>query len=117
MIFCCHCILICCQDDIVSIFRKADKDNSGTLSLEEFQEVMEDLMVRYPQLSLHLKSKHMRNIDELLENRWKNPKDEIDIETFKAALSQADSQMKNLPATAQVNSLYSLLFPSHLLIL
>ncbi|CAN6571713.1 unnamed protein product [Malus baccata var. baccata] len=89
-------------DDIVSIFRKADKDNSGTLSLEEFQEVMEDLMVRYPQLSLHLKSKHMRNIDELLENSWKNPKDEIDIETFKAALSQADSQMKNLPATAQV---------------
>ncbi|KAM1432096.1 hypothetical protein FF1_014283 [Malus domestica] len=47
------------MDDIVSIFRRANKDNSGTLSLEEFQEVMEDLMVRYPQLSLHLKSKHM----------------------------------------------------------
>ncbi|KAM1735897.1 hypothetical protein ACFX12_014313 [Malus domestica] len=61
------------MDDIVSIFRRADKDNSGTLSLEEFQEVIEDLMVRYPQLSLHLKSKHMRNINELLESSWKNP--------------------------------------------
>ncbi|CAB4274364.1 unnamed protein product [Prunus armeniaca] len=90
------------MEDIVEIFRTADTDKSGTLNLEEFQEIMDDLVERYPQLELHLKSKQMRNIDELLEKSWQNPTAEVDIETFKSALSQADSQMKNLPATAQV---------------
>lgn len=103
MKLCYHCMAICCQEDIVEIFRTADTDKSGTLNLEEFQEIMDDLVERYPQLELHLKSKQMRNIDELLEKSWQNPTAEVDIETFKSALSQADSQMKNLPATAQVN--------------
>lgn len=60
-------------------------------------------MERYPQLELHLKSKQMSSIHELLKNSsGKYSSTEVDIETFKSALSQADTQMKNLPATAQV---------------
>lgn len=93
------------QEDISAIFSKADRDNSGTLTVKEFQEVIDDICERYPQVELYLKNKQMRNIVDLL----KVPKGEVakeslelNIEEFKSALSQVDSQMKNLPATAQV---------------
>ncbi|KAH7545910.1 hypothetical protein FEM48_Zijuj01G0144200 [Ziziphus jujuba var. spinosa] len=93
------------MEDISAIFSKADKDNSGTLTVKEFQEVIDDICERYPQVELYLKNKQMRNIVDLL----KVPKGEVakeslelNIEEFKSALSQVDSQMKNLPATAQV---------------
>ncbi|PRQ53020.1 putative NADH:ubiquinone reductase (non-electrogenic) [Rosa chinensis] len=91
------------MEDISHIISKADTGKSGTLSLEEFHGVIDDVMERYPQLELHLKSKQMSSIHDLLKNSSeKYSSTEVDIETFKSALSQADSQMKNLPATAQV---------------
>lgn len=84
------------------IFSKADKNNSGTLNIKDFQEVVDDICERYPQVELYLKKKQMKNIVELLKNSQKKSV-EVDIETFKSALSEVDSQMKNLPATAQVN--------------
>ncbi|KAA8515379.1 hypothetical protein F0562_019010 [Nyssa sinensis] len=91
--------------DISSIFNKADKDNSGTLSVKEFQEVIDDILERYPQVELYLKNKQMRDIVDLLtDSKGDVAKEsiELNIEEFKSALSQVDSQMKNLPATAQV---------------
>lgn len=96
------------QEDVSSIFSKADKDNSGTLTLSEFQEAMDDICVRYPQVELYLKSKRMRGIADLLkeaetdDGSKKNM--ELKIEEFKSALSQVDSQVKFLPATAQVTT-------------
>ena len=52
-----------------------------------------------------MKKKQMSNIDDLLkESKGDAAKEsiELNIEEFKSALSQVDSQMKNLPATAQV---------------
>lgn len=89
------------QEDIASIFSKANKDKSGTLNIKEFQEVVGDLCERYPQLELYLKKKQMKNIADLLKIS-QNESVEVDIETFTSALSEVDSQMKNLPATAQV---------------
>ncbi|KAI9086675.1 hypothetical protein K1719_031269 [Acacia pycnantha] len=89
------------MEDIGVIFSKADKDNIGKLDLDHFQEVVGDIIERYPQVDLYLKKKQMRNILALL----KNPQDNnalVDIETFKSCLAEVDSQMKNLPATAQV---------------
>jgi NADH:ubiquinone reductase (non-electrogenic) len=56
-------------------------------------------------VELYLKKKQMSNITELLkESAGDVAKEsiELNIEEFKSALSQVDSQMKNLPATAQV---------------
>ncbi|EXB62305.1 External NADH-ubiquinone oxidoreductase 1 [Morus notabilis] len=89
------------MEDIALIFSKADKNNSGTLNIKDFQEVVDDICERYPQVELYLKKKQMKNIVELLKNSQKKSV-EVDIETFKSALSEVDSQMKNLPATAQV---------------
>lgn len=93
------------QEDISVIFRKADKDNSGTLTVKEVQEVIYDICERYPQVELYLKNKHMSSIVDLLkESKGDVAKEsiELDIEELKRALSEVDSQMKNLPATAQV---------------
>lgn len=95
------------MEDISAIFSKADTDNSGTLTVKEFREVIDDICERYPQVELYLKKKQMSNIDDLLkESKGDAAKEsiELNIDEFKSALSQVDSQMKNLPATAQVAS-------------
>lgn len=90
------------MEDISAIFEAADKDKSGTLTVKEFQDVIEDILIRYPQVDHHLKSKHLRNATDLLKDPEGNEKVEVDIEGFKFALSQVDLQLKSLPATAQV---------------
>ncbi|KAL2495176.1 External alternative NAD(P)H-ubiquinone oxidoreductase B2 [Forsythia ovata] len=92
-------------EDICAIFRKADKDNSGTLTVKEFQEVLDDICERYPQVGLYLKNRQMNSLVDLLkDSKGDVVKEsvEVDLEEFRLALSQVDSQMKNLPATAQV---------------
>lgn len=73
--------------------------------MKEFQEVIDDICERYPQVELYLKSKQMRSIVDLSKEANgddKKESTELNIEEFKAALSKVDSQMKFLPATAQV---------------
>lgn len=85
------------------IFSKADKNNSGTLNLKDFQEVVKDVCERYPQVGLYLKKRQMRDIADLLKSSQAEKQGkELDIAMFKSVLSEVDSQMKNLPATAQV---------------
>ncbi|XP_057954348.1 external alternative NAD(P)H-ubiquinone oxidoreductase B1, mitochondrial-like isoform X2 [Malania oleifera] len=90
------------MEDISTIFAAADKDNSGTLTINEFQDVIEDVLVRYPQVDIYLKSKHLRGVKDLLKDTEGNERMEVDIEGFQSVLSLVDSQMKSLPATAQV---------------
>ncbi|KAK3404616.1 hypothetical protein EUGRSUZ_K00925 [Eucalyptus grandis] len=78
------------MEDISSIFKAADEDNSGTLTVSEFQDVVDDILIRYPQVELYLKSKHLKD------------RESVDTEEFKSALCHVDSQAKSLPATAQV---------------
>ncbi|KOM31120.1 hypothetical protein LR48_Vigan01g067500 [Vigna angularis] len=95
------------MEDIAAIFKKADKDNSGTLTVKEFQEVLDDICERYPQVGLYLKSNQMHDLADLLkESKGDVEKEsiELNIEELKTALSKVDSQMKFLPATAQVAS-------------
>lgn len=88
-------------DDIAAIFEAADKDHSGTLTLDEFQDVIDDILLAYPQVEHYLKSNHMMSLSDLLRDSEGNEM-EVDIEGFKKALAHVDSQMKHLPATAQV---------------
>ncbi|KAE9616849.1 putative NADH:ubiquinone reductase (non-electrogenic) [Lupinus albus] len=90
------------MDDISDIFKAADKNNSGILTIEEFKDVMGDVILRYPQVELYLKKEHLLDLTTLLKDSQGNQRKEIDIEVFKQALSNVDSQVKILPATAQV---------------
>ncbi|KAI3758506.1 hypothetical protein L6452_06071 [Arctium lappa] len=90
------------MEDIAAIFKAADKDNSGILNVEEFQDIIDDILIRYPQVDLHLQSEHLSSVTDLLNDPEGNAMKEVDIERFKSALSHVDSQLKSLPATAQV---------------
>ncbi|KAG6505193.1 hypothetical protein ZIOFF_037547 [Zingiber officinale] len=93
------------MEDILEIFRLADKDNSGTLTVKEIKDALEDIYIRYPQVELYLKTKQMKDILDLIKASKGDVKKEdveITIEEFKNALADVDSQVKNLPATAQV---------------
>ncbi|KAL7216094.1 hypothetical protein ACSBR1_028104 [Camellia fascicularis] len=91
------------MEDIMAIFSKADKNQSGTLTLADFNDVIKDICERYPQVEIYLKKKQLKNFVDILKNYQGNGQKEIiDIELFKAALSEVDAQMKSLPATAQV---------------
>lgn len=93
------------QEDISAIFSKADKNNTGKLNVKDLKEVVKDICERYPQVEIYLNKKQLKNINVLLKNAEEDPKKasmEFDIEKFKKALSEVDSQMKHLPATAQV---------------
>ncbi|XP_065875989.1 external alternative NAD(P)H-ubiquinone oxidoreductase B1, mitochondrial-like [Euphorbia lathyris] len=92
------------REDIEAIFKAADKDNSGTLTVEEFQDVVDDILVRYPQVEHYLRHKHLRHVTDLLKDPEGHDRKEVDIEGFKQALAQVDSLSKTLPATAQVAS-------------
>ncbi|CAL0303919.1 unnamed protein product [Lupinus luteus] len=89
------------MEDIAAIFSKADKDNNGRLDLKEFREVVGDIIERYPQVEIYLKKNQMKDVADLLQKPEESSLT-ADIEYFKDALSKVDSQMKNLPATAQV---------------
>nr|XP_018622502.1 external alternative NAD(P)H-ubiquinone oxidoreductase B1, mitochondrial-like [Nicotiana tomentosiformis] len=67
-----------------------------------FQDVLEDIIIHYPQVDLYWKSKHLLDATDLLRDSKGNKREEVDIEGFKLALSNVYSQMKSLPATAQV---------------
>ncbi|KAL9457689.1 hypothetical protein AB3S75_006691 [Citrus x aurantiifolia] len=95
------------MEDISAIFSKADKNNTGKLNVKDLKEVVKDICERYPQVEIYLNKKQLKNINVLLKNAEEDPKKasmEFDIEKFKKALSEVDSQMKHLPATAQVAS-------------
>ncbi|GJM97645.1 hypothetical protein PR202_ga14585 [Eleusine coracana subsp. coracana] len=95
------------MDDISMIFKVADKDNSGTLTLKEIRDVLEDIFIRYPQVELYMKNMHMLDIEDLIKGAiGDSHKDSmvVDIEQFKKALSHVDSQVKSAPATAQVQA-------------
>ncbi|RLM56372.1 external alternative NAD(P)H-ubiquinone oxidoreductase B1, mitochondrial [Panicum miliaceum] len=93
------------MDDISMVFKMADKDNSGTLTLKKINDVLEDICIRYPQVELYMKSMHMLDIADLIKGAIGDSHKEsmvVDIEEFKKALSHVDSQVKSAPATAQV---------------
>lgn len=82
------------------------------LDLKEFQNVVGDIIERYPQVDIYLKKNQMKEMATLLSKSQESPTTEVDIEYFKQALSKVDSQMKNLPATAQVNLTFISVFPA-----
>ncbi|KAM7507190.1 hypothetical protein LguiA_017643 [Lonicera macranthoides] len=80
------------QEDIYTIFDAADTDKSGTLSVDEFKEVIDDIIIRYPQVDLYVKSKHLLEVTDLLKDAMGNYKNEVGIEGFMLALSQVAAQ-------------------------
>jgi NADH:ubiquinone reductase (non-electrogenic) len=70
--------------------------------VEKIKHVLGDIYERYPQVKLYLKSNQMKDFHDVLKHSEGKETKELNIEEFKKALAQVDSQVKMLPATAQV---------------
>ncbi|KAG5020951.1 hypothetical protein JHK87_016806 [Glycine soja] len=79
------------MEDIAVIFSKADKNNSGKLDLQEFKEVVGDIIDRYPQVDIYLKKNQMKDMASLLKKSQES-NIIVDIEYFKEALSKVAAQ-------------------------
>lgn len=83
------------MEDISTIFKVADTDNSGTLTLKEISDILEDICIRYPQVELYMKSMHMLDIADLIGSAIGDSHKEsmvVNIEEFKKALCQVAAQ-------------------------
>jgi NADH:ubiquinone reductase (non-electrogenic) len=90
-------------EDIAYLFKLADKNGDGTLSVSEFVDTMNNVRVRYPQIDLYMERQHMKGVVGLLNDAIKKEKDlKLDLDHFSEAICKVDSQMKSTPATAQV---------------
>lgn len=74
-------------DDILYIFKLADADNDGYLSVEEFVNTMEKVKVRYPQIEHYMERQHMKGVLGLLKEAMMKGKDiKLDLEQFREAI-------------------------------
>jgi NADH:ubiquinone reductase (non-electrogenic) len=87
---------------VTYLFKLADRDGDGKLTYDELVKVLEEVKERFPQVEHHLSKSALR---KLLQDFAEDPtKVALDIDTFTKALAKIDSQVKALPATAQVKS-------------
>lgn len=78
-------------EDVAYLFKLADKDNSGTLSAEEFVETMEQVRQRYPQIDIYMDRQQMKGVLGLLADALSGHQSSsmaLDIEHFKQAISK-----------------------------
>lgn len=74
-------------EDIAYLFKLADTDNDGYLSVTEFVNSMETVKVRYPQIELYMERQHMRGVLDLLNQAVQGGKDlKLDIDHFSEAI-------------------------------
>lgn len=98
------------RDDISLLFKMADADGDGMLSVNEMTNVLDKVKERYPQISFYLKRQTFRDLlkdahpeaDPRAQKSAQKAEVRISIGEFETALGKVDAQMKSYPATAQV---------------
>jgi len=85
--------------NFMELFRKADLDGDGFLSLKELQTMIDNNLTRYPQLE-----EYANKARTLFRTADTNQDNKLDAEEFRSLLQRIDTRIKFLPATAQVAS-------------
>ncbi len=78
-------------EDVGYLFKLADKNNSGTLTTEEFVETIEKVRQRYPQIDIYMERQHMKGVLGLLSDATKDGEHsavQLDIQNFKQAIAK-----------------------------
>jgi len=87
------------QQRLHELFKQADTDKTGLLSFAEFRTFMDAVISTYPQLE-----DYIRRLNKIFVQYDTNKDGHLSIDEFKNILLEADTNLKNLPATAQVAS-------------
>jgi len=88
--------------DVTELFEKADTSKDGSLSICEFQEIMEEAKRKYPQVTIYFNTDYNESLQRAFEKADKNKDERLSVEEFKEILGEIDRELKSLPATAQV---------------
>lgn len=79
-------------EDIAYLFKLADVDNDGFLSLPEFVTTMDKVKVRYPQIQYYMERQHMKGVVGLLDEAMQKGKDiKLDIDHFSQAICKVST--------------------------
>lgn len=87
-----------------SLFEKADVNKDGSLSLAEFQAMIEQSRREYPHLEAYLGYASKDSIEAMYKRADADGKFGISLDEFEVALAEVDKELKSLPPTAQVAS-------------
>ncbi|XP_065051948.1 uncharacterized protein LOC135681414 [Rhopilema esculentum] len=90
------------MSDVTDLFEKADANKDGSLSMDEFREIMEQAKNLYPQVSLHFSTEYNESLQRAFEKADENKDQRLSLDEFKGILAEIDKELKSLPATAQV---------------
>lgn len=79
-------------EDIADLFKLADKDGDGYLSVSEFVDTMDNVRMRYPQIDLYMERQHMEGVVGLLNDALKKEKNvKLDLEHFSEAICKVST--------------------------
>jgi NADH dehydrogenase len=83
-------------DHIQNFFKEADTNKNGTLDLNEFESLCEQLIVRYPQTE-----EHLNKMNELFETFDVDRSGELSLDELEAMFKTIDRNMTTLPAVSK----------------
>jgi len=85
-----------------SLFEKADVNKDGSLSMAEFQVMIEQSRKEFPHLEAYLGYASQDSIETMYKRADKDGDLSVTLEEFEAALAEVDKELRVLPPTAQV---------------
>lgn len=85
------------MNKFTELFKSADKNGDGVLSMEEFEEMVRECSKTYPQMRIY--GRHVKN---LFNDADVNKDGTLSLQEFERLLKIVDQKLKPLPATAQV---------------
>jgi len=85
-----------------SLFEKADVNKDGSLSLAEFQMMIQQSRKEFPHLEAYLGYASQDSIEAMYKRADTDGNLGVTLDEFEAALAEVDKELKMLPPTAQV---------------
>ena len=85
-------------------FQKADKNADGTLTMEEFTDIMEEAKRKHPQVSSYFSTAWQKSLKKAFNEVDKDGNKRLNMHEFREVLKKVDSKLRSYPATAQVAS-------------
>jgi NADH dehydrogenase FAD-containing subunit len=79
------------------LFKSADRNGDGVLSMKEFEDLVHECSKTYPQMRIY-----GRRVKELFDEADVNKDGRLSLQEFESLLKIVDQKLRPLPATAQV---------------
>ncbi|XP_065064340.1 uncharacterized protein LOC135690654 [Rhopilema esculentum] len=89
-------------DEVHHLFHLADKNKDGSLSLDEFEAIIDKAREDFPQVSIHFSKAYDESRARAFAEADVDKDHSLSVKEFQDFLTLIDKELKSLPATAQV---------------